>query len=110
MGKYPEIENQLRNRLAELRVRVDKVEGNLRHTHEPLEADFAEQATSVENDEVLQALDTAMRNEYNEILAVLQRMELGSYGNCMSCGEPIAIPRLKAVPFARECVKCANGA
>lgn len=110
MDKYPEIERQLRERLAELTLRVDDVEGNLRHTHEPLEADFAEQAVSTENDDVLQALDTAMRKEYYEIVAVLQRMELGSYGNCESCGEAIALPRLKAVPSARECVACANGA
>lgn len=110
MATFPEIEIGLRERLVELERRVGHVEDGLRHTHEPLEADFAEQAVSTENDDVLQALDSAMRKEQSEILAVLQRMEMGSYGFCSTCGEQVPVPRLRALPFARECVACASGA
>ena len=40
----------------------------------------------------------------------IQRMEMGSYGFCSTCGEQVPVPRLRALPFARECVACASGA
>ena len=109
MATYGEIEVGLRQRLLDLERRVENVEDGLRHTHAPLEADFAEQAVSTENDDVLQALDSAMRKEYAEIVAVLRRMELGSYGFCSTCGDEVPVQRLRAVPFARECLACASG-
>ncbi len=109
MANIQEIEITLRERLLELETRVGYVEDGLRHTHAPLEADFAEQAVSTENDDVLQALDSAMRKECSEILAVLQRMQMGSYGFCSTCGDEVPVQRLRALPFARECVACASG-
>jgi DnaK suppressor protein len=38
----------------------------------------------------------------------LERMENGTYGQCAECGEPIAKPRLQAIPYARHCIKCAR--
>lgn len=35
----------------------------------------------------------------------LERIEDGSYGMCEKCGEPISKNRLKAVPFAKYCMK-----
>jgi hypothetical protein len=34
-------------------------------------------------------------------------MDQGTYGQCESCGKPIAKLRLEAIPFARYCVDCA---
>ena len=36
----------------------------------------------------------------------LQAMEEGSYGTCADCGEPIAVRRLQAIPWASRCVRC----
>ncbi len=36
----------------------------------------------------------------------LDRIEAGDYGICLECEEPIAPKRLKAVSWARYCVKC----
>jgi DnaK suppressor protein len=38
----------------------------------------------------------------------LSRMEQGTFGQCGECGEPIAKPRLQAIPYARHCIKCAR--
>ena len=38
---------------------------------------------------------------------VARWLEDGDYGFCMSCGEPISLKRLSALPWARECVECA---
>jgi DnaK suppressor protein len=36
----------------------------------------------------------------------LSRLEEGSYGYCCDCGEEIAEPRLRALPFAGRCREC----
>ena len=40
----------------------------------------------------------------------LRRIELGDYGFCANCGEPIALGRLNADPTAVFCVSCARSA
>lgn len=55
-------------------------------------------------------LDNAMVHrdveEIREIEAALQRMEQGSYGDCVDCGLPIDYERLLAFPAARRCLPC----
>ena len=41
-----------------------------------------------------------------ELRAALNRLYRGEYGNCETCGNGIAKPRLEAVPEARMCIKC----
>jgi DnaK suppressor protein len=41
-----------------------------------------------------------------EARAALERIESGTYGRCQGCGQPIARPRLEALPWARQCVEC----
>jgi DnaK suppressor protein len=41
-----------------------------------------------------------------QIDAALERLHRGEYGRCAACGEPIALARLRAVPFATHCVPC----
>lgn len=36
----------------------------------------------------------------------LRRVELGTYGTCQECEEPISTRRLDAVPWAKFCVAC----
>lgn len=41
-----------------------------------------------------------------EVEAALRRIEKGIFGLCEACGTPIAEARLRAMPYARYCVKC----
>jgi len=41
-----------------------------------------------------------------EVEAALTRMDQGTYGICESCEQPIPEARLRALPWARYCVKC----
>lgn len=43
-----------------------------------------------------------------EVEAALNRMDRGTYGVCESCGESIPDARLRALPWARYCLKCAE--
>lgn len=40
------------------------------------------------------------------ITAALARLEAGTYGLCLDCGELIPVRRLRAVPWAERCVSC----
>lgn len=41
-----------------------------------------------------------------EIEAAIERIENGSFGLCEECGNPINKERLRAIPYARFCIKC----
>lgn len=56
------------------------------------------------------AIDAAQeqrdRDDLEEVVAALHRLDIGSYGDCASCGEPIALPRLLVQPSALRCAAC----
>lgn len=41
-----------------------------------------------------------------QIETALAKLENGTYGECVSCGEPIGHKRLQARPFATLCIHC----
>jgi DnaK suppressor protein len=102
----------IRKQLLELRdnynQRIKSIDEDVHHKSEPVEKDFAEQATQRENDDVLNSLNDEARQTIIQINRALLRLEDGSYGNCASCGQPISVDRLRAVPFAELCIKCAS--
>jgi DnaK suppressor protein len=38
--------------------------------------------------------------------AALARLEAGTFGACLRCGQPIAPARLEALPWAAHCISC----
>jgi RNA polymerase-binding transcription factor DksA len=40
--------------------------------------------------------------------AALARIEAGTFGRCEDCSRAIARKRLRALPFARQCIRCAR--
>lgn len=105
MKEHQHIADALNARLAQLSERIDRLEEDLR---QPLDPDFAEQATDMEAAEANEALEGAGRAEIAQIRAALERIENGSYGICVSCGDAIAPGRLEALPFAQQCIDCAR--
>ena len=104
MADYEAIAAQLRERLVELTGRAEAIEDDLRH---PLEADSAEQAIDLADDEALAGLDEVLRQEILQVRSALLRIEKGTYGICAICGDAIAADRLKALPTATRCIGCA---
>ncbi len=41
-----------------------------------------------------------------QIDEALKRLDDGSFGLCQQCNQPIAVSRLKAVPYASLCIEC----
>ena len=55
---------------------------------------------------ILLSITESERTLVDQIDDALQRIEMGRYGECMNCGEPIGEARLNAVPYARYDMKC----
>lgn len=96
--------NRLLARKHELERRLGRIEEDL-DTTPP--ADTAERATEREGDEVLEDLGNAGLAELRMIDAALARIEAGTFGVCVACGEEISEARLDLVPHAARCRACA---
>lgn len=107
MSEHQALRQRLEERLARIEGRLHHVEQDRRRTQNPLAADWEEQASVRQNDEVLDELATEERQQAEAIRAALQRLDDGTYGICLSCGEPIAANRLAVLPYAVRCVTCA---
>src|SRR5215468_5399814 len=110
MSEHLELRQQLMDRLAHIESRLHKVERDRRRESNALDRDWQEQAAVRQNDEVLDELAAEERQQAVAIRAALQRMEDGTYGICVTCGEPIATKRLEALPYAIQCLACATQA
>jgi RNA polymerase-binding protein DksA len=100
-----EIRARLAASKAELQKRVSTIH---EHARDPLEQDSAEQAAQLGNVAVVSALESEAVQQIAEIEAALQRLAAGTYGDCVSCGEPIGEGRLKVRPAATQCRDCAD--
>jgi hypothetical protein len=56
--------------------------------------------------EVTGVLKAGARSALREVEAALRRMDEGSYGLCLSCGEPLPIERLEILPQVARCMPC----
>lgn len=59
--------------------------------------------------ELAAAAAARAREATEEIDAALARLDAGTYGICESCGAPIPVERLEAIPHVRLCVACLRG-
>lgn len=71
------------------------------------EADWEDAATVGTAISALDSLSERERRALMRIHDAFERMARGSYGECVSCGEPIGQRRLRALPDAERCAACA---
>lgn len=108
-------------RLAELRVALEEQRDNLRKEiadqgGDPdsddaaidVERGFADSAHSTAERARLIAVMKALRSNLRWVDRALKKMDLGTYGTCERCGNPIPEERLEALPWALLCVDCAR--
>jgi len=99
----------LTSRLLELRAEVQSAEQAQREltgasAHEVMDRkDEAAQRMSLDLGGVREQRDL---DEMAEVQAALQRLDAGTYGDCLDCGEPISLQRLQVQPAAQRCAPC----
>jgi len=68
--------------------------------------DYVDYATHSYEKEFLLSLSSIERAELHRIEQAIADIDAGNYGECQECGEPISDKRLRAVPWARHCIRC----
>lgn len=96
---------QLTQRLNELTGRLHRID---RHLHQTPNPDAEDRAQEAEMDEVLEGLGAAGLAEVDAIHAALARIDGGSFGICLKCGESISDARLDVLPHTTLCRNCAS--
>jgi DnaK suppressor protein len=108
-------------KLAELRTALEEQQENLRKEiseqgGDPdssdaaidVERGFADSAHSTAERARVLSVMKALRANLRWVERALRKMELGTYGTCERCGNPIPLERLDALPWAILCVDCAR--
>ncbi|MEX2172942.1 MAG: TraR/DksA family transcriptional regulator [Pirellulaceae bacterium] len=111
----PEKREQYRKLLLELR---ERVAGQAENVAESIQEDLsptgngstapvhlADIASSTVDADV-RVLQTE-RGILSDVDTALVRIDDGTYGKCQRCGREIADERLRAIPYAGRCVRCA---
>lgn len=62
--------------------------------------------TEIEGHDRLSATYDELRKDLHEINLALLRIEAGTYGICVSCGNKIEVERLEIMPTATKCLSC----
>jgi DnaK suppressor protein len=80
-------------------VPVDPLAGEAPQDFEDVAVDFLE----TQQEQSLLVNESAL---LTEVQRALKRIEDGTYGKCVNCGQPIPEKRLEAIPWAARDVKC----
>lgn len=68
--------------------------------------DLGETATQMETSELHSQLAALESRELEQIELAIDKIRLGTYGQCDRCSKSIPIARLRALPFSTTCVEC----
>lgn len=107
--RYEELKRMLEDRQREI---LTEVQGKIRDvraegSEKPHEVLDQGETSEVDIQEDIEFALIQMKAEtLNKINEALSRLEDGTYGHCFECGEEIAEPRLRALPFAVRCKSC----
>ena len=109
-GRYADLKKILEDRRREIlsevqgKIRDVRAEGNTSKLNEVFDAGESSEADIQEDIEF--ALIQMKAETLQRIHEALTRLDEGKYGYCFECGEEIAEPRLRALPFAVRCKDC----
>jgi len=93
-------------RLHDLESEVHAEELARRPSAERDVTDQKDEAARHMEDGVLEAQERRDVDELLLVRAALARLDAGTYGDCVQCGEPIALQRLLVEPAALRCATC----
>lgn len=110
---------RFRRRLTDERERIERQLDD--HSHEREEARLAETSAERTPDPTTAeggtmafefekdlSIDANAQDLLHKIGKALNRIDRDTYGTCESCGNPIPVARLDALPYTQLCVECAS--
>jgi RNA polymerase-binding protein DksA len=106
--KLIQVERLLASKRQEIASRLDQHRAGVLVEREP-DDEGAEAHLNYSREFALTTLERERRT-LSEIEQALARVKTGEYGVCPLCGKKLPEARLRAIPWARLCVPCAEGA
>jgi len=97
---------RLREELAEMEQHQVKTEEKPVADASGYDDDLVDVATETFEREKGLALESSAQGLLEMVEEALQRIRNGTYGICVGCNTPIDANRLRAIPYARLCIKC----
>jgi len=85
---------------------VTNSEKDGREADEEATQDIADKAANSYTKEFLFHQSDENRRVLQLVNEALERMQEGTYGQCVACEEEVQQKRLEAVPWARHCIEC----
>jgi RNA polymerase-binding protein DksA len=101
-----EFESRLRRDRYETRRTLERTDEELLGLARSHRREFVDDAARESTRCVLARLEEREYRALTEITAAEERLATGAYGKCEACGRPIGLPRLRALPVARLCIRC----
>ena len=99
------IATELRTKATELRASIEELS---RSVKAGATIDLCKRIGEVTEQSIQQVADMStaesLQRTLNEVHAAQQRLEAGSFGRCVVCGEHIPLARLEFRPWAATCV------
>jgi DnaK suppressor protein len=100
-------------RLLELRTEIEALADTRKEAGSTVELDQTRtgrlsRMDALQGQAMAKATQARADLEFKRITAALARIEDGSYGECLKCGEDIAEKRLEANPTVTLCIRCAE--
>jgi DnaK suppressor protein len=103
---YEEFSQLLKKRRDEIMPRQDMARANLNEQVLESPGDDADSSVIDTSADYFLKLANNVQQELLEIRDAFDRMDRGVYGICQNCGEPIAVERLRRLPYARLDIDC----
>jgi DnaK suppressor protein len=101
---------QLRGVLETRQTETEELLGNRAGIAVDLSADTLDQTQhAAERDMAVGQLERASAR-LNDVREARRRIQAGTFGICIDCGEEISLKRLTAVPWATSCLACREAA
>ncbi len=97
---------QLEARQRDLKRNLSNYAAEGRNSQNDTAQDVADQANDSYNKEFLLAQSSSERQFLSMVESALERLRVGSFGECVNCGKDINAKRLEAVPWTRHCIEC----
>lgn len=108
-------EEAIRHRLIAERAELEQISREAADLRAPVDLDQQSvgrlsRMDSLQVQAMARATEERRRQRIAQIDAALKRLEAGTYGECVVCGEAIAPKRLELDPAVPTCVACAGRA
>jgi len=86
----------------------DENPGSIRDETEenPSDNHMAETASVTLDREIEYSLEENEERVLAAIDGALKRIDEGTFGTCRTCGRPIGVDRLEALPYTTQCIDC----